>query len=87
MATSKTVFVVFVAFVAMVLIAGCAWLASNSRNKHRAASPQARPVSTPADIGDDRPAGTTTRNRSALDSSTTQWDRADTGEVTKGASS
>ncbi|MHA7666018.1 hypothetical protein [Mycolicibacterium sp. HS_4_1] len=87
MATSKTVFMVFVVFVAMVLIASFAWLAGNSRNKHRAASPQARPVSTPVDVGDERPGGTTTRHRSALDSSTTQWDRADTREVTKGASS
>ncbi|WGI33733.1 hypothetical protein [Mycolicibacterium aubagnense] len=87
MATSKTVFMVLVVFVAMALIAGFAWLAGNNRNKHRASSLQARPVSTPADVGDHPSACTTTRHRSALGSSTTQWDRADTREVTKGASS
>lgn len=85
MATSKTVFMVLVVFVAMALIAGFAWVAGNNRNQHRAASPQLRPVPTPTDIGDDRPAGAT-RRRSALDSSTTQWDRAYTREVTKGTS-
>jgi hypothetical protein len=85
MATSKTVFLALVAFVVMVLIAGFAWTAGN-RNKDRAASPRAQPESTPADVGDDRPASTTAGRQSALDSSTTQWDRADTREVTKGTS-
>jgi hypothetical protein len=85
MATSKTVFLALVAFVVMVLIAGFAWTAGH-RNKDRAASPRAQPESKPADVGDDRPASTTAGRQSALDSSTTQWDRADTREVTKGTS-
>lgn len=86
MATSKTLFMIFIVVVAMALIAGFAWTAGNSRNKQRAAPLKAWPVSTPADVGDDLPACTTTRRRSALDSSTTQWDRADTREATKGTS-
>jgi cytoskeletal protein RodZ len=87
MATSKTVLMSLVVFVAMVLIAGFAWTAGSNRNKRRAASPKAQPEST-ADVGEDRLICTTptTRRRSALDSSTTQWDRADTREVTKGTS-
>lgn len=86
MATSKKVFTALVVFVAMVLIAGFAWTAGSNRNKHRAAPPRAQPESTPADVGDDRPESTTAGRQSALDSSTTQWDRADTREVTKGTS-
>jgi|APAra7269097451_1048561.scaffolds.fasta_scaffold00069_70 hypothetical protein len=86
MATNKTVFMALGVFGAMVLIAGLAWTAGSNRNKHRAASPEVRPAPMPAEVGDDRPPYTTTSHRSALDSSTTQWDRADTREVTKGTS-
>lgn len=86
MATSKTVFMFLAVFAAIALSAGIAWMAGNNRNKPRAAPPEVRPVPTPAEADDDRPSYTTTRHRSALDSSTTQWDRADTREVTKGTS-
>jgi len=86
MATTKTTFIVLAVFVAIALSAGIAWTVGNNRNKPRAASPEVRPVSTPAEVGDDRPPSTTSRHRSALGSSTTQWDRADTREVTKGTS-
>ncbi|GAA2407180.1 hypothetical protein [Mycolicibacterium llatzerense] len=86
MATSNTVFLSLVVFLAMALTAVFAWTAGNNRNQHRAAPPIQLPVPTPADAGDDRPAATTPRHWSALDSSTTQWDRADTRDITKGAS-
>ena len=87
MATSNTVFLSIVVFLAMALAAVFAWAAGNNRNQQRAAPPIQQPVPTPAEVGDDQPAATTPRHRSALDSSTTQWDRADTRDVTKGASS
>lgn len=87
MATSNTVFVSLVVFLALALTAVFAWTAGNNRNQQRAAPPIQQPVPAPAEVGADRPAQTTPRRRSALDSSTTQWDRADTRDVTKGASS
>lgn len=86
MATSNTVFLSLMVLLAMALTAVFAWTAGNNRYQHRAAPPIQQPVPTPAEVGDDRPAVITPRHWSALDSSTTQWDRADTRDVTKGAS-
>jgi hypothetical protein len=86
MATSKTGFMVVAVFVAIALSAGIAWTAGNNRHRPRAVSPEVRPAPMPAEDGEDRPPYATTSHRSALDSSTTQWDRADTREVTKGTS-
>ncbi len=79
MATSNAVFLALVVVVALALSAAFAWTAGTNRKLRRAATPLPQPA--PPEVGDHPPTTTTTRRRSALDSSTTQWDRADTRDT------